>query len=304
MLCCMASYPSDWDSRREQVYRRDNYECQNCGREGGTNTSISLHAHHVVPKSQGGSHDKSNLISVCEDCHHAIHGDKEAPKGNNTGNVQKSGIDDVRDLQQFIESLHKLTQETNALITIFADPDESEPDRTVIDRDWKETVREKKQKLIKLKYQANNINISPSRLRSGLDTSSSTSEISDGLNEISRSTVQVIGSLIQSHSVIEEYIDCLSEKQCSNCGDIQNHSADFCTSCGDSLQQVWNCSDCDSEIEDLDIDYCPSCGGEYAGMSESKMDEKRELLESLRNLSSQNTERYNQYDSKVGELMG
>ncbi|MDL0130443.1 HNH endonuclease [Halobacterium salinarum] len=72
-------YPSDWDSRRKEVYQRDNYECQNCGARGGSHGSAELHAHHIVPKSKGGTHQKSNLDTLCKECHNAIHGDSMAP---------------------------------------------------------------------------------------------------------------------------------------------------------------------------------------------------------------------------------
>ncbi len=72
-------YPSDWDRRRRDVYERDRYTCQNCGRQGGPYGDAELHAHHIVPKSTGGTHKKSNLKTVCRDCHQAIHGNSVAP---------------------------------------------------------------------------------------------------------------------------------------------------------------------------------------------------------------------------------
>lgn len=81
-------YPNDWNSRRKKVYKRDNYICQNCGKKGGSNGSAELHAHHIVPKSNGGSHELSNLQTVCSGCHDAIHGDVTAPTGSSdTGGV-------------------------------------------------------------------------------------------------------------------------------------------------------------------------------------------------------------------------
>ena len=74
-----SAYPSDWDQRRQAVYDRDEYTCQNCGRHGGTGGEAALHAHHIVPKSSGGTHNKSNLKTVCAACHRAIHGDSVAP---------------------------------------------------------------------------------------------------------------------------------------------------------------------------------------------------------------------------------
>jgi len=73
------NYPSDWDSRRKKVYKRDTYKCQNCGKDAGQNKNVEIHAHHIVPISSGGSHKTTNLITLCSDCHAAIHGCRMAP---------------------------------------------------------------------------------------------------------------------------------------------------------------------------------------------------------------------------------
>lgn len=65
--------PSDWKRRRKEVFRRDNYECRNCGQKGGMDGEAELAAHHVVPVSAGGNSFLSNLITLCEDCHYAAH---------------------------------------------------------------------------------------------------------------------------------------------------------------------------------------------------------------------------------------
>ncbi|SDZ78869.1 HNH endonuclease [Haloplanus vescus] len=67
------NYPPDWDERRRRVYQRDNYTCQLCGRGGGPHGNLELHAHHRVPISQGGSHDLSNLTTLCRECHNRQH---------------------------------------------------------------------------------------------------------------------------------------------------------------------------------------------------------------------------------------
>lgn len=47
---------------------RDNYTCQCCKTKKGT-----LHVHHVIYRSNGGSDDLDNLIVLCEDCHKKLH---------------------------------------------------------------------------------------------------------------------------------------------------------------------------------------------------------------------------------------
>lgn len=70
----METYPERWDALRKAVYKRDNYECQGCTAKGGPEGDAELHAHHIVPLSMGGSNMKSNLITLCEDCHGRVHG--------------------------------------------------------------------------------------------------------------------------------------------------------------------------------------------------------------------------------------
>lgn len=72
-------YPSDWDSRRKEVYKRDGFTCQNCGAQGGPHGNTELNAHHIIPKSKGGTHSTSNLVTICKSCHNAVHYDHQAP---------------------------------------------------------------------------------------------------------------------------------------------------------------------------------------------------------------------------------
>lgn len=54
---------------RTIVEERDQ-RCRICG------TSDSLHAHHVIYRSQGGSNDPENLLMLCHECHSLVHSDK------------------------------------------------------------------------------------------------------------------------------------------------------------------------------------------------------------------------------------
>jgi hypothetical protein len=98
-----SEYPPDWDERRRAVYRRDDYTCQNCGVQSGPDASgngVPLHAHHVVPKSKGGSNRLENLQTLCESCHNRAHDHDitepsgETPRNVNTGNGTITGSDE------------------------------------------------------------------------------------------------------------------------------------------------------------------------------------------------------------------
>lgn len=64
----------DWEQRRLEVLRRDDWTCRNCGRKGGPTGDADLHAHHVVPVARGGRTEDSNLVTLCERCHVRAHG--------------------------------------------------------------------------------------------------------------------------------------------------------------------------------------------------------------------------------------
>lgn len=60
-----------WSSHREAIINRDNYACQICGKK-----NIRLEVHHIIFRSQGGTDDENNLITLCGDCHNGIHNGK------------------------------------------------------------------------------------------------------------------------------------------------------------------------------------------------------------------------------------
>lgn len=60
-----ASIPN---TTRKAVYKRDGYRCALCDSTRG------LQIHHVMKRSQGGTNDPMNLITLCMYCHGVVHG--------------------------------------------------------------------------------------------------------------------------------------------------------------------------------------------------------------------------------------
>ena len=58
----------EYGSRKEAVLNRDNYTCQLCGKK-----HVRLEVHHIIFRSNGGTDDENNLITLCEACHKGIH---------------------------------------------------------------------------------------------------------------------------------------------------------------------------------------------------------------------------------------
>jgi 5-methylcytosine-specific restriction endonuclease McrA len=50
---------------RREVFRRDNYTCQYCGRRDG-----GLTIDHVIPRHLGGAHTWTNVVTACPACNH------------------------------------------------------------------------------------------------------------------------------------------------------------------------------------------------------------------------------------------
>lgn len=59
------------------VLNRDNYTCQYCK---GRHKDSKLEVHHIIPRSQNGSDEESNLITLCHTCHKDLHSGKIKPK--------------------------------------------------------------------------------------------------------------------------------------------------------------------------------------------------------------------------------
>lgn len=62
----------DWGASTAFIRRRDDETCQVCGREQRT-IEGTLNVHHIVPRSKGGPDVPSNLVALCQDCHHDVH---------------------------------------------------------------------------------------------------------------------------------------------------------------------------------------------------------------------------------------
>ncbi len=50
---------------RREVFRRDNFTCQYCGRK-----NIDLTIDHVIPRHMGGKHIWTNVVAACPACNH------------------------------------------------------------------------------------------------------------------------------------------------------------------------------------------------------------------------------------------
>ena len=62
-----------FENAKAMVLNRDNYTCQYCK---GKHKDSKLEVHHIVYRSNGGSNEESNLITLCHTCHQNVHSGK------------------------------------------------------------------------------------------------------------------------------------------------------------------------------------------------------------------------------------
>lgn len=76
-----------FENTRAMVLNRDNYMCQYCK---GKRKDSKLEVHHIIFRSEGGSDEESNLITLCHTCHENLHSGEIDPKlqGKTKGNLK------------------------------------------------------------------------------------------------------------------------------------------------------------------------------------------------------------------------
>jgi 5-methylcytosine-specific restriction endonuclease McrA len=65
-----------WEKQRMRALVRDEFTCQahRVGLPACDETRLRvLHVHHILPRSNGGTHDLDNLVTLCRACHARVH---------------------------------------------------------------------------------------------------------------------------------------------------------------------------------------------------------------------------------------
>ncbi len=76
-----------FENAKAMVLNRDNYKCQCCK---GKHKDNKLEVHHIIFRSQGGSDEVDNLITLCHTCHKSLHNGRINPnfKGKKKGQLK------------------------------------------------------------------------------------------------------------------------------------------------------------------------------------------------------------------------
>lgn len=250
-----SDYPSDWDSRRHGVYERDGYQCQNCGAKGGPHGSTELHAHHIVPKSKGGTHKRSNLISLCRDCHNAIHGDSQAPTSINNSSVSTQE-EFLRSLVNILENISDSeARSTDSLDRLITQLENAANGRSFTVEEYS-SIR---YNIIKQAFHVKqNVEKYDKDMRNYLskDGQSDIDDLIDAVWDSIQAQINVVGHV---DNLLMEFSD--RDIICDACGEHVDNDAKYCNNCGKELQLTLMCDSCGSELDSSD-NFCPDCGSE------------------------------------------
>ena len=105
---------------RFEVFKRDSFKCQYCGRSA---PDVILEVDHIVPVSKGGENDILNLVTSCRDCNRG----KGAKKLDDNSAVvrQKAQLDDLNARREQTEMLirwkSELIEETEMQVNSIED---------------------------------------------------------------------------------------------------------------------------------------------------------------------------------------
>lgn len=80
---------------RFEVFKRDSFKCQYCGR---SSPDVVLEADHIVPVAEGGKTDLLNLITSCRDCNRGK--GKIKLDDNDVLKKQKEQLDDLNEKRE------------------------------------------------------------------------------------------------------------------------------------------------------------------------------------------------------------
>lgn len=106
---------------RQYVLKRDHYTCQCCGKHPTAKSEVKLHVHHKESRKTGGN-APNNLITLCADCHRALHeGKVRLPEGGRRGKPNRDaafmGIMRKTLLERLRSELNVPVGETHGYIT-------------------------------------------------------------------------------------------------------------------------------------------------------------------------------------------
>lgn len=85
---------------RFEIFKRDSFKCQYCGKSA---PDVVLEIDHIIPVAHGGTNDIENLVTACRECNSGK-GARELTD-EALANIQKAQLDDIAERREQAEML-------------------------------------------------------------------------------------------------------------------------------------------------------------------------------------------------------
>ena len=82
-------------TQRFEVFKRDGFKCQYCGRSA---PEVILEVDHIIPVAEGGKNDILNLITSCKDCNRGK--GKRLLSDTKTIDLQRQQFEDMNEMRE------------------------------------------------------------------------------------------------------------------------------------------------------------------------------------------------------------
>lgn len=107
-----------FENTKAYVRKRDNYTCQNTKCPNKKKDNVRLEVHHIQFRSQRGSDKPDNLVTLCSDCHSALHSGSKSVKFSKAKKSQSSkGATQVNIISNKLMEIYPDAKETFGYIT-------------------------------------------------------------------------------------------------------------------------------------------------------------------------------------------
>jgi hypothetical protein len=207
----------------------------------------------VIPIEDGGTHEMANLATICSDCFDILHGHGEPPAlGSDSDSPSINSYTDL--YETFQETLSLIVDESDVHLAGFTPENDLGLVVNVYEGDRGDTVdglRKSKRKLG---------NVDPYDIE---NSDLPDAEVEDLSAEILRKWIMVLDSMLRTDRLLKKYVLEVAGVTCSECGEVHDGSSRFCGSCGNELELLWRCSECDENRPDADQNFCADCGSEF-----------------------------------------
>lgn len=132
----MAKRKSISKKQRFEVFKRDSFSCQYCGRKP---PDVLLECDHIQPICEGGSDSYENLITSCFDCNRGKSGNSLADSDCDA--VQQLQLEKIAQLSAFNEMLIDASKANDRHIEWLVDKVAGNMDWTCLNKDEQKSIR-------------------------------------------------------------------------------------------------------------------------------------------------------------------